>query len=101
MAVQRCKFCGCTERRPCRFAAVTFPFALGKAMSSVLPTVAFGALGYAIVPADASTQLISCGWLLDDVCSNPACVEKAYAEARPFAETIHLALELGLIEEAA
>jgi hypothetical protein len=45
--------------------------------------------------------MIPCSWILDDVCSNPLCVEKAYAERRPLAETIDLALQLGLIEEAA
>jgi hypothetical protein len=39
-----------------------------------------------------------CAWLLEDVCTNPACVLKAYLEARPHAESLMFAL--GLLEAA-
>jgi hypothetical protein len=39
-----------------------------------------------------------CVWLLADVCSAPACVKKAYAEARLLAEQID---EMLRMEEAA
>jgi hypothetical protein len=75
----RCKFCGCTERRGCQIAVVKHLFApdvpeLGREYY-VLPS------GIALVPPDAQTFMVPCSWLLEDVCSNPACVEKAYAEA--------------------
>ncbi|MCU1338805.1 MAG: hypothetical protein JWO19_4386 [Bryobacterales bacterium] len=35
-----------------------------------------------------------CAWLLEDVCTNPDCVLKAYLEARPRAESLMRALEL-------
>jgi hypothetical protein len=41
----------------------------------------------------------ACAWLLDDVCTNPACVEAAYLEARPQAE--ELMQKLDMILEAA
>lgn len=41
----------------------------------------------------------ACAWLLEDVCTNPACVEAAYLEARPQAE--ELMQKLDMILEAA
>jgi hypothetical protein len=70
MSVQKCKFCGCTEHRPC--CLVEDP--LGPCP-----------LGTAVVPADAATRIIPCAWLIPDVCTNPACVDKAYLEARDLA----------------
>lgn len=77
-----CKFCGCTEHKACRLVLVTAP----DLDSYLLPP------GVALVPSDAETSIVPCQWILRDVCSNPACVDKAYAEAWPLAE---------LIEEAA
>jgi hypothetical protein len=74
-----CKFCGCTEATPCFIPA------------SFVSDPDFRPNG----------NVVPCAWLLDDVCSNPACVDKAFAEARPLAETIQKALDLGLIEVAA
>jgi hypothetical protein len=31
-----------------------------------------------------------CAWLLEDVCTNPECVEKAYYEARDFVMQLFL-----------
>lgn len=92
-AAPSCKFCACTELRACKLIEVRTP---GRDPSLLPPGAAI-----AVIPADAVTRIIPCQWLLPDVCSNPACVEKAYAEARPLAETVELALRLGLIEEAA
>jgi hypothetical protein len=92
MPLRSCKFCGCTEHRPCRLVAIE--------LAGLDPCI-FSPNRIVPVPSDAITRVIPCGWLLEDVCSNPACVEKAYAEARPLAETIQIALRLGLIEEAA
>ena len=36
----------------------------------------------------------ACGWVTEDGCSNPACVEKAYNEAKPRAEDLMEKLEL-------
>jgi hypothetical protein len=89
MKIQRCKFCGCTEDKPCLITEVT-----EYAESYIL-----GA-GIQLVPEGAKTRLVPCAWLLEDVCSTPACVEKAYAEARPLAEQIDEALRAEL-EDAA
>lgn len=35
-----------------------------------------------IVPPEVETFVVPCSWLLDDVCSNPAGAEKAYAQVR-------------------
>jgi hypothetical protein len=93
MISPRCKFCGCTERRPCLLIVVD--------TGDGRPLILAPKSAIAVVPADGEAQLIPCAWLLEDVCTNPACVEKAYTERRPLAETIDLALQLGLIEEAA
>ena len=61
----KCKFCGCTDHRPCFIPPSFIPGAVAG---------------------------VPCAWLLEDVCSAPACVEKAYAEARPLAEQIDQAL---------
>jgi hypothetical protein len=60
--LQQCKFCGCTEDKPCVFRAPD--------------------------PGAPPFELWPCAWLLPDVCTAPACVEKAYAEARLLAESI-------------
>jgi hypothetical protein len=78
MSTQRCKFCGCTPRRACQLIAVrTFDKSASDLEPYFLPPT-----GIALVPAGAETFLVPCAWLLDDVCTNPSCVEKAYAEAR-------------------
>jgi hypothetical protein len=60
--LRSCRYCGCTDQKPCIFRApgqLTPPF-----------------------------DLWPCAWLLDDVCSAPACVAKAYQDAWPLAEVI-------------
>lgn len=80
MSRGQCKFCGCNERRSCAIAAVKFPFAPDE--PALARDYYILAPGVAVVPPDAETFMVPCSWLLDDVCLNPACVEKAYAEAR-------------------
>jgi hypothetical protein len=75
-----CKFCRCTDTRPC-----FLPAQLAETVSGVA----------------GDTRRFPCAWLLPDVCSHPACVEKAYGEARLLAETVELSLGFGLIEVAA
>ena len=60
-----CKFCGCTENKPCRI-----PLTVNQADDPIIAFPPAEPLGYTV-----------CGWLLDDVCTAPACVEKAYPEA--------------------
>jgi hypothetical protein len=72
VAFKQCKFCGCTEDRPCRIA-----FELDGSL-------AIGAGGL----WNSRLNYVPCAWLLEDVCSAPACVDEAYAGARPLAETI-------------
>lgn len=75
-----CKFCGCTEDHPC-----VIPDEIAEQHVSD-----FGA---------GMTSRGACAWLLEDVCTNPACVEAAYLEARPLAE--ELMQKLDMILEAA
>ena len=63
----KCKFCGCTDHRPC-FIPPSF--------------------------VEDAVAGVPCSWLLSDVCTAPACVEKAYVEAWPLAEIIEARLEL-------
>jgi hypothetical protein len=55
-----CKFCGCTDSTPCLIPAsyITDP--------DFVASVAGG---------------VPCAWLLEEVCTAPACVAKAYVEA--------------------
>lgn len=62
-----CRFCGCTEEHPCQLTAVVdtnrneYLLAAGE-----------------IVTDGLETYQTFCAWLLDDVCSAPPCVERAY-----------------------
>ena len=63
----KCKFCGCSNRRPCRIPVdVEGNLALGSRSLDYLP----------------------CSWLIPDVCTSPACVEKAYIEATAIVDTL-------------
>jgi hypothetical protein len=72
-----CQFCKCTENAPCFIPAEFISDPEFRANGNVVP----------------------CAWLLDDVCTNPACVDAAYLEARPQAE--ELTQKLDMILEAA
>jgi hypothetical protein len=65
----KCKFCGCTERRACQIAytALAEDDIVGRA-------TAFARTGELISFMDL------CHWIGPNICSAPACVEKAYAE---------------------
>lgn len=54
-----CKFCGCTEETAC------------------------------MLPSPPFLLFEPCQWLLPDVCTNPACVEKAYREACVLADRMY------------
>jgi hypothetical protein len=85
-AIVTCKFCGCTERRACLL--------IGVQVSPEIAPYILPPETIAVIPAGAETHMLPCQWLLQDpggagyVCSNPACVEKAYREARPLAEEL-------------
>lgn len=71
-----CRFCGCTDDTACL---------IHMAVPSEL------------VPGEIVLGDFPCAWLVPDVCTAPACVEKAYLVARLRAESI---ME-ELVEEAA
>jgi hypothetical protein len=87
--MSKCKFCGCSEKRACLLVQV---FPAPGLNPYLLPP------GVANVPADAETSILPCEWLLPDVCTNPACVEKAYAEARTLALDLAVDSELAGVE---
>jgi hypothetical protein len=91
MTQRKCKFCHCSERRPCRLVAV-------KDAPDLEPHILAG--GIALVPADVHSFLVPCAWLTEDICTNPACVEKGYIEARDLEIVIAIAglVEQGLVE---
>lgn len=75
-----CKFCGCTEERPCFIP---------------LATDRYEGMGGVAFPGMLSlSEVQPCQWLLEDLCDAPPCVLKAYLEARPLAESLAQALEL-------
>jgi hypothetical protein len=55
----KCKFCGCTDTRPCFIPAefITDPDFV------------------------VAGNVVPCSWLIPNVCTAPACVDKAYIEA--------------------
>lgn len=56
----KCKFCGCTDDRPCH-----------------LPIDIEGNF-LAIANPKTTVEFVPCAWLIPEVCSAPACVEHAY-----------------------
>lgn len=77
MTVRKCKFCGCSEHHAC-----SIPIRLDDDEEKF--EIWFGA----VVQLDLDIDYIRCAWLLKDVCTNPSCVEKAYAEARDLATAL-------------
>ena len=67
----KCKFCGCTDERPCQIQIDID----GQLTNS------------------ATGIFTACGWLIPNVCSAPACVEKAYAEAELLADQLSFYVE--------
>lgn len=64
----KCKFCCCTDDRPCAIPVVTN--GADEVVVAFPPTIAIG--------------VTVCCWLIPGVCSAPACVEKAYLEIRDY-----------------
>lgn len=69
----KCKFCGCTELRACRIPVLL------EDDDRVVPIFTPSLVD------DPTIQYIPCSWLIPNVCSAPACVEKAYIAVNPFA----------------
>lgn len=64
----KCKFCGCTEERPC-----------------LIPIDVDGRLEVDPILAERARRrglVVACAWLIPEVCTAPACVEKAYLAIR-------------------
>lgn len=61
----KCKFCGCTDDRPCRIPVTT---------NGEEVVVAF--------PPGIALGFLACSWLLPNVCSAPSCVDQAYMALR-------------------
>lgn len=96
MSLQRCKFCGCTERCACSLIKA-FP---GPGLNPyLLPQRSPQAAGVALAP-EGDLRIVPYEWLLPDVCTNPACVERAYAEARDmeFVEAVQGLIDMGLVD---
>jgi hypothetical protein len=64
--VERCRFCGCTERNPC-----SIPITFDETGRQRLARSNAEAL-----------ERIPCGWYLEEVCNAPACIEKLIQESR-------------------
>lgn len=60
---RKCKFCGCTDERACRLPV----------------SLTTRGLEFADDADDLSVNWEPCYWVIPGVCSNPECVEKAYA----------------------
>jgi hypothetical protein len=62
----KCKFCGCSDDKPC-FIPKEF--------------------------IDGAVAAVPCAWLTLNCCSAPACVDKAYAEAELLASQLQFFIE--------
>ena len=72
----KCKFCGCTDKHPCviPMSFGTHPLSYGR-----------DPLDFEQLPIVSSLDQIAefttpCHWSAPNICSAPACVEKAYVE---------------------
>ena len=72
----KCKFCGCTDEKAC-----AIPIVFAKAG----PRLA--------LDAELAEFVLPCDWLTENVCSAPACVDKAYAEAELLADKLAFFIE--------
>jgi hypothetical protein len=70
-ASMKCKFCGCTDEKPC---AIPIADGVDGATLATEGTIAIG--------------VMPCGWLIEEVCTAPKCVEEAYAEAELLADQL-------------
>jgi len=61
----KCKFCGCTDERACH-----------------IPHDAEGNVLFDSISIMHSPHFSPCSWLIPNVCTAPACVEKAYLALR-------------------
>lgn len=71
----KCKFCGCSDERPCR-----------------IPVDIDGQITNA-APGSYKVAYAACGWLIENICTSPPCVEKAYAEAELLASQMQFLLD--------
>ena len=71
-----CKFCGCTDRAPCMIPMlyVNTPrdVELIALLSDEYPAIAR--------PGQVAEFTTPCHWSTPNICSAPACIDKAYAE---------------------
>jgi hypothetical protein len=67
-----CKFCGCTNKRACAIPMFTMDDddIIGRATSVVFPRDV----------AQLASFTEPCHWIAPNICSAPACVNRAYAE---------------------
>lgn len=65
----KCRFCGCTDKKPCAIAMVNFvdDDIVGRSAGIALR----GQLAHFTTP---------CHWSAPDTCSAPGCIEQAYVE---------------------
>lgn len=80
-----CKFCGCTDAKACAIP-MTFgvhPLSRGSSQFDYeeLPIIAFGSQVVAFTTP--------CHWSAPDICSAPACVDRAYPEAVTLMEQMY------------
>jgi len=69
----KCKFCGCTEEKPCL---------LGEDPLATYVAGYNSSLPAGCTPLLMPPGMVPCAWLIPNVCTNPECVDKAYAEAK-------------------
>jgi hypothetical protein len=71
----KCKFCGCTDEKAC---------AIAIDVAGQITNAAPGSYNVAYRP---------CEWIAENICSAPACVDKAYAEAELLSSQLQFFIE--------
>jgi hypothetical protein len=72
----KCKFCGCTDEKACG-----------------IPMVIVRESPRLALPAELAEFVEPCGWIAENICSAPACVNQAYTEAELLASQIQFLRE--------
>jgi hypothetical protein len=74
----KCKFCGCTDKRACQIPMVYADLPDDRMLRELLGSDDYP---YIVRPGQLAEFSTPCHWSAPGICSAPACVEKAYAEA--------------------
>jgi hypothetical protein len=67
----KCKFCGCSDKRPCLIPMVIIRKGVDDFSDDEFTLAA---------PGQVANFTLACSWIAPEICSAPGCVERGYKE---------------------